>query len=338
MGLILALCPSRAQSPVSMNSVMKHTPEPAGGVQGQPAARRNAASPAEVLIDPRVLVVDANPAILDQVRKILGPEAPPIDGVAQGQEGLTRVAEALAGGHPYAVALVDLRLAPGWDGIETIGQLWREDPDLQVVVCTDVLDHGWPEMVARLGSGDGLLVLHKPLDAIETRQTVHALSAKWMLSRELHIRVGDLERAVDGRTSELALANERLRKELLRLGPDGETGVAVDTSGDAVAESARTLRLAFQNLATLIEIYRGLLLPVSTLPGQGNLLHQMEQAEEAADLVTLARELPQAFRRLVGASRPDLPVVPMVKDSARERTDEHPAEEPQRAEVAAGGR
>ena len=112
----------------------------------------------------RILVIDDNPAIHEDFRRILQPsagalaflearpalfhdvprQAPPQDfEVAcadQGQAGLAMVQHAIRHGRPYAVAFVDMRMPPGWDGVETIEQLWRVDPDLQVVICTAFAD------------------------------------------------------------------------------------------------------------------------------------------------------------------------------------------------------
>ncbi len=57
----------------------------------------------------------------------------------RGQEGLQKVRTAAAKNAPYAVAFVDVRMPPGWDGIETITRIWAEFPDLQIVICTAFL-------------------------------------------------------------------------------------------------------------------------------------------------------------------------------------------------------
>src|SRR5580700_10987599 len=59
-----------------------------------------------------------------------------VDSAYQGQEGLEAVQKALDEGKPYAMAFIDVRMPPGWDGIETTARLWAIDPDLQVVICT----------------------------------------------------------------------------------------------------------------------------------------------------------------------------------------------------------
>ena len=45
---------------------------------------------------------------------------------------------------------VDMRMPPGWDGIETTAKLWEVYPDLQVVICTAHSDYSWEDMVAKL--------------------------------------------------------------------------------------------------------------------------------------------------------------------------------------------
>ena len=59
-----------------------------------------------------------------------------LDSAYQGQEALEMVKQALAENRPYAMAFVDVRMPPGWDGIETIARIWEVDPELQIVVCT----------------------------------------------------------------------------------------------------------------------------------------------------------------------------------------------------------
>ena len=142
----------------------------------------NACSP--VARNNRVLVIDDNRAIHDDFRKILSDQDPlraaeaklfgTAEGVAfqldfaqQGEEGLALVQQALAKGSPYAMAFVDVRMPPGWDGIETTRRLWEADPDLQIVICTAYSDYSWDQMSEVLGQPDRLLILKKPFDTIE---------------------------------------------------------------------------------------------------------------------------------------------------------------------------
>jgi len=53
-----------------------------------------------------------------------------------GEEGAGIAAAALAEGRPFSVAFVDMRMPPGWNGVQTIRRLWELDPELQCVICT----------------------------------------------------------------------------------------------------------------------------------------------------------------------------------------------------------
>ncbi|HZI10398.1 MAG TPA: ATP-binding protein [Myxococcus sp.] len=181
----------------------------------------------------RVLIIDDTPAIHQDFRRILssseassrldemgarlfGTAAPrpwgyrfAVDSAFQGEEGLRLVSAAKAEGHPYAVAFVDIRMPPGLNGLETTERLWREEPDLQVVLCSAYADYSWEEVTQRLGISQRLLILRKPFDSIEVRQLAHALVEKWELLHRDRRRMEELAGAV----TELRQANLRLRQE-----------------------------------------------------------------------------------------------------------------------------
>jgi two-component system NtrC family sensor kinase len=184
----------------------------------------------------RILVIDDNQAIHADFRKILSPvaggsdlgkmsaalfgenpekspfEGFEIDSAFQGREGLEMVQQALADGTPYGLAFIDVRMPPGWDGIETIARIWEVCPELQVVLCTAYSDYSWREIVRKLGSTDRLLILKKPFDTVEVLQLAECLANKWTLARQAKLRLADLEEMVDQRTQELRASNEKLRQ------------------------------------------------------------------------------------------------------------------------------
>ncbi|HEY1581492.1 MAG TPA: response regulator, partial [Chthoniobacterales bacterium] len=121
---------------------------------------------------------------------------------------------AVASGAPYAVAFVDVRMPPGWDGIETISRIWKEFPDLQVVICTAYSDYSWDEISKTIGNTDQMLVLKKPFDNVEVLQMAHALARKWELTQIAARQMEDLEALVNERTAELRAANEELTSEV----------------------------------------------------------------------------------------------------------------------------
>ncbi len=188
----------------------------------------------------RILVIDDNPSIHADFRKVLGPLSGPlraeldadeaalfgdaptagrqwnfeIDSAMQGQEGLKMVEAALAEGRPYATAFVDVRMPPGWDGVETIQHLWKCDPELQVVICTAYSDFSWDQIIGKLGATDKLLILKKPFDNVEVLQFAHALTEKWLLCRRASLQMEELDRLVRERTAALQAANEQLSLEV----------------------------------------------------------------------------------------------------------------------------
>ena len=130
-----------------------------------------------------------------------------LDSAFQGLEALDKVETALANDMPYAMAFIDMRMPPGWDGLETIERLWQVDPKLQVALCTAYSDYSWEDIDERLVLGDRLLILKKPFDAIEIRQMASALTAKWQMTEDAALKMSLLEQAVEERTRELSDAN-----------------------------------------------------------------------------------------------------------------------------------
>ena len=115
--------------------------------------------------------------------------------------------EACAHNQPYALVFMDVRMPPGWDGVETTGRLWQADPELQVVICTAYSDYSLEETLTKLGNSDRLLILKKPYDNAEVLQLANALTEKWSLARQARLRLADLERMVQERTSDLEQAH-----------------------------------------------------------------------------------------------------------------------------------
>jgi signal transduction histidine kinase len=113
----------------------------------------------------------------------------------QGQQGLEQLRRAADAGRSFALAFVDMRMPPGWDGLRTIEELWKVEDDLQVVLCTAYSELSLAEVARRLGHPDRLLVLKKPFDPVEVEQLAAALTAKWKLAREQRQRTAELVEA-----------------------------------------------------------------------------------------------------------------------------------------------
>jgi two-component system, NtrC family, sensor kinase len=189
----------------------------------------------EIVPNRRILVIDDTRAIHSDFRKILCKKAQSADALAdveialfgetvhpdddaafdvdsayQGEEALEMVMAALQNGVPYAMAFLDVRMPPGWDGIMTAARLWAADPDLQIVLCTAYSDYSWDGVRERLGRSDRLLILKKPFDAIEAFQLADALTEKWRLTQQARVRVANLSATVEARTHDLKAVNAEL--------------------------------------------------------------------------------------------------------------------------------
>ena len=131
----------------------------------------------------------------------------------QGEEGLGIATAAFNEGKPFCIAFVDMRMPPGWDGIETIKRLWALDPDLQIVICSAYSDYTHSDIKNHLTHMGKLLILKKPFDPIEVAQMAIALSEKWIVERYARVKDNELQRQVD--VAERELSNAQVRIEML---------------------------------------------------------------------------------------------------------------------------
>ncbi|MBU0730869.1 MAG: response regulator [Proteobacteria bacterium] len=100
---------------------------------------------------------------------------------SQGKDGYEMVRNALKEENPFAVAFIDIRMPPGWDGMKTAAAIRSIDPDIEFVIVTAYSDRTREEIVREVGSPDKLLFLRKPFDPEELTQLALALSSKWNL-------------------------------------------------------------------------------------------------------------------------------------------------------------
>lgn len=151
----------------------------------------------------RILVIDDTPGIHQDFRKVLATArsvshleadehalfgdtdggAPTkdgyeIDGALQGQEGLEMVMRASRARRPYALVFADMRMPPGWDGVETIERILQVTPRVELCICSAYSDYSWHEVIRRVGR-PGLRLLRKPFDTYELLSVTAELTEKW---------------------------------------------------------------------------------------------------------------------------------------------------------------
>jgi two-component system NtrC family sensor kinase len=304
----------------------------------------------------RILVIDDNEAVHEDIRKILASvdaslarlrmletelfeeaSRPVIDlpfeieSAYQGADGLAMVERARQQKRPFALAFVDVRMPPGWDGIETTARLMKEDPELQTVICSAFSDHSWSDIMRRLAPADGLLILRKPFDPLEIRQLAYALTTKWALRRTSERQLEHLEARVLARTRDLVAANEELRRHSeerarmeveLRLAHKLEAvgllaaGIAheLNTPIQFLADSVHFLQTASGDLRGVLDVQRDI---IRELAGdRPDLNARLEQAEQAADIEFLHKEVPRAFERVFEGTRRVTTIVRAMKEFA----------------------
>jgi two-component system sensor histidine kinase/response regulator len=244
----------------------------------------------------RILVIDDQESIHEDFRKIIelqgddqelnkaaaalfgeeivqteGADVFEIDSAFQGEQGLAMVERALAENRPYPLAFVDVRMPPGWDGVKTVEQIWKADPEIIVVLCTAYSDHTWEEIVRRLGRTDHLLILKKPFDNIEVRQIVLALTKRWHLARQAVMTLSQLEQMVAERTRDVEARSRALEKAAEELHAVNKQLA----SAHLAAEAANQAKSEF--LANMSHEIRT---PMTSILGFAELLHEQIAASE----------------------------------------------------------
>ncbi|KKL70167.1 hypothetical protein LCGC14_2107620, partial [marine sediment metagenome] len=181
----------------------------------------------------RILLIDGDQAVQDCFRRIfrfsdvadsaagISPrpsvlEHLDVDTAVDGPEGWRQFEKALHQGRPYLLAVVGQPLDGAWDSVETVLQLWQEDPTLPVLLCigNQCTAEDRHEMARRLGKLDQFMFLSKPLDTDLARQMVASQADRRLARDELQKVTKELGRALERAQDEAEMAN-RAKNEFM---------------------------------------------------------------------------------------------------------------------------
>ncbi|HVV69998.1 MAG TPA: ATP-binding protein, partial [Verrucomicrobiae bacterium] len=308
--------PTREAQPASSAATPETSPRGDWALAG--TARKEGAP----IHNNRILIVDDNPAIHEDFRKVLKGDLQPnaellqaeealfgagsatsgraefhLESAHQGQEALEKVRQASGEGKPFAMAFVDVRMPPGWDGVETVKRIWEVDPDLQVVICTAYSDYSWEEMLERLGCSDNLVILKKPFDNVEVLQLTHAFTRKWELTRQAQLKLEELTRLVTARTSALESTNADLKREMQER-VHAERQLRQAQKMEAVGQLAAGVAHDFNNILTVIHGHASML--------KIRLGDQGPHAKSLSEIANSAERAANLVRQLLAFSRKQL--------------------------------
>ncbi len=106
-----------------------------------------------------------------------------VDTVGQGRDAYEMVKDSFSKHQPYALMFLDMRMPPGWDGLETAQRIRSIDKEIQIVIMTAYADYEQQEIAEKIGEPDKLLYIKKPFHSEEIRQLALAMTEKWNMNR-----------------------------------------------------------------------------------------------------------------------------------------------------------
>jgi diguanylate cyclase (GGDEF)-like protein len=89
------------------------------------------------------------------------------------------VREAIAADAPFAIAILDMRMPPGPDGVWAAQRIRELDPAIEIVICTAYSDVDPGEIGGIVPPEEKLSYLQKPFHPHEIRQMSISLASKW---------------------------------------------------------------------------------------------------------------------------------------------------------------
>ncbi len=206
-----------------------------------------------------------------------------IDDAYQGEEAVAMADTAFEEGNPYSLIFMDVRMPPGMDGLQTIKEIWKNHPDIEMVICTAYSDYSWEQILQMFGKTDHLLFIKKPFDSVSVRQIALTLTTKWNLNRQIKNHVKDLETEVSKRTSELSEMVDNLK-------------VLKEEAVTAKEEAERANQAKSQFLANMSHEIRT---PMNGIIGMTNFLSDTDLTSEQKEYAEIVNNSANALLNII---------------------------------------
>ncbi|OUR96698.1 hypothetical protein A9Q84_10165 [Halobacteriovorax marinus] len=102
-----------------------------------------------------------------------------LDHCFQGEVAVLKVREAHKEKCPYSLVIMDIRMPPGMDGIETIKHIRKEFPETEFIVCTAFRQYNWEDLLDIFGPTDRILYMNKPYNNTTMKQMTFYVASKY---------------------------------------------------------------------------------------------------------------------------------------------------------------
>ncbi len=135
-----------------------------------------------------------------------------VETCTSGEKGVEMVRKALEQDDPFSVALVDVHLGPGPNGVDIAERIRKLDPNVEIVIITGHREVTLAELNQRIPPPGRLLYLEKPFRPRELRQLAISLCSKWSSEGLLQDLTQSLTQTVDKRISQTRKLEQQLRQ------------------------------------------------------------------------------------------------------------------------------
>src|SRR5258708_29307623 len=95
------------------------------------------------------------------------------------EAAVAAVRESIAADEPFAIAILDMRMPPGPDGVWAAQRIRELDPAIEIVMCTAYSDVDPGEIGGIVPPEEKLSYLHNPFQPQEIRQMSISFASKW---------------------------------------------------------------------------------------------------------------------------------------------------------------